>query len=162
MADRFDVSRDDASCRPDFGQADHNTGACVEAEAEEGQQVKTRTVTEYRVVSTRADQAPKVKRYRSMPAVRDRVGRLMSPEPWRFFGAALDRKRDADDLLCCTGGHGCGCGGETVREHYAAERAPLPVLESVRVEKRQVTVTAWEATDMPNITLAPEVEDRDD
>jgi len=106
--------------------------------------MKTRTVTVYRVISVRADGGRKVKSYQSMTAVQDRVGRLSSPEPWRFWGGNMERNREGDELVCCSG-YECGCGGQTLAQHCAEERAKLPALVSIAVEKRQVTRTSWEA-----------------
>jgi hypothetical protein len=119
-----------------------------------------RTVTEYRVLSKRQDTAVKDKRFRSLKAVRDRVGLLLSDEPWRFFGSAGERTRDGDGLYCCPGTqhYECGCGGLTVREHALAPRENLPPIEWVRVEKRQVTTTEWEARETPPLESAQAVD----
>ena len=107
---------------------------------------KIRTVTEWRVLSSRAGTV-KEKRYRTLRAVERRIGLLTSDEPWRFYGDKKTRDAEPNDYLCCGGGYPdrpCGCGGETYAEHAAKERAQYPPLEWVKVEKRLVTTTAWE------------------
>ncbi len=65
----------------------------------------SRTIIEYLVMSirivTRDDgtvvhQTTK-KHYRSLKAVDGRIGRLTSPEPWRYFGSMADRERSGDE-----------------------------------------------------------------
>lgn len=104
--------------------------------------MKVRTVTEYRVVSTRRVIDPEgreydqrtEKRYASLLRVRDRIGILTSDEPWRFFGSKEDRQRDGDESE----------GGLTLRQETAERRKDLPPIVSVTVQKRTVTRTTWE------------------
>lgn len=109
----------------------------------------TRTVWEYRVLSKRVGNDAKDKRYRSLKSVRTRIGLLTSPEPWRFYGDKRSRLKDADDYACCAGTvhDQCACGGLTMAEATAEKRALLPDVEWIRVEKRQITTTPWEASE---------------
>lgn len=112
--------------------------------------MKQRTCTEYLVVSTREGGIVTRKRYGSMKAVTDRIGRLTSDEPWRFYGSDADRQRDPDAYVCCAGTvyDECACGGDTVKEKAEAERAELPPVQSVVVKRRTVTRTTWEPIDV--------------
>lgn len=109
-----------------------------------------RTVTEYRVRSTR-DGTVSDKRYGSLKSVRDRIGRLTHPEPWRFWGSESDRQRGPDEYVCCGGTRydECNCGGKTLRQDTDDKRAELPPVDSIEVSKRTVTRTAWENMDAP-------------
>lgn len=94
---------------------------------------KTRTFTEWRVLSQRVGNPVTEKRYRSMKSVMKRIGLLTSPEPWRFYETFQSGDERVDD---------------DVRRESEERRAALPALESVRVESRQVTTTPWESTDL--------------
>jgi len=107
----------------------------------------TRTNTEYRVISTRAGGIVTDKRYHSLKAVNDRIGRLTSPEPWRFYGSARERQRAGDELACCYGRE-CGCDGLSLQEASDEKRKELPPIESIRVETRTVTRSKWTAVDI--------------
>ena len=128
--------------------------------------MKTRTVTEYRVTSTREGGHRKHKRYLSLAGVRDRIGILTSPEPWRFWGNEDDRERAASDFICCAGTRydQCDCGGLTLAEATAQRRAELPPLVSIRVQRRQVTRTAWEDVELEaaHLVVTPRRENNDD
>lgn len=112
---------------------------------------KDRTVTEYRLLIQRRGNNVKDFRARSLKAIEKRIGLLTSPEPWRFFNDASERAKDADDFVCCAGTRydECGCGGQTMREQAEALRANLPPIESLRVERRQITSTPWESCEAP-------------
>lgn len=103
---------------------------------------KDRTTTQYRVVSLREDGTKTVKTYAHLKAVKDRIGRLTSAEPWRFYGSDAERQRDGSDLECCDGRE-CGCGGQTVKEASDGQRSGLTPVVSVEVSTRRVTRTAW-------------------
>lgn len=115
--------------------------------------IRQRTVTEYRVISTRDGGIVSEKRYGSMGAVRDRIGRLTSREPWRFYGHEADRQRDGEELVCCLDNGECGCGGDTLRERADRERMALPALVSITVQRRTVTRTAWEEIERPAVPV---------
>jgi hypothetical protein len=61
---------------------------------------------------------------------------LLGPEGWRALG------KDPDAFMCCSG-HECGCGGETNREHFEAQREAIPKLIDAWIEVREVG--AWHA-----------------
>ena len=113
--------------------------------------MKQRTVTEYRLLVQRTGNAVKDTRSRSLKAVERRVGILMSPEPWRFYGDRETRQKGPDDYFCCAGTYHdqCGCGGATMREETEARRKDLPAIEWIRLQKRQVVITSWEPCDVP-------------
>lgn len=108
---------------------------------------KMRTVTEYRLLIQRTGNSRKDWRTRSLKSLANRIGLLTSPEPWRFYGSRDERERDGDELACCRG-EACGCGGLTVREQALAPRENLPQIESLYVEKRQITTTTWEPCEL--------------
>lgn len=105
-----------------------------------------RTIIEYRVISERDGCTPTVKKYRSVRGMQARLGRLTSPEPWRFWGSARDRQREGNSFYCCDG-YDCGCGGETLKQHCDAERKDLPPMKCISVDQRVMTTTAWSACD---------------
>jgi hypothetical protein len=106
--------------------------------------MKTRTVTEYRVLVQRQGNAISEVRYRLLKRVEKRIGLLTSDEPWRFYDDAYKRSRGPDDYACCDGDRcECGCGGLTMREATEERRSGLPPIEWIRVECRQITTTAW-------------------
>lgn len=106
---------------------------------------KAITYTEYRVLSSRVGYGVTDKRYRSLKHVNDRIGRLTSPEPWRFYGSEEDRQRSGDDYNCCAGTRydECSCGGFTVAQHAAEQRKGLPPIEWITVSSRLVTRHPW-------------------
>lgn len=108
---------------------------------------KAKVYTEYRVLSSRVGNGVTDKRYGSLKAVADRIGRLTSPEPWRFYGSASQRLRGPNDLACCAGTYHdeCSCGGYTIQQKSDEERRILPALEWVRVEVRTVVRSPWVA-----------------
>lgn len=108
---------------------------------------KAKVYTEYRVLSSRVGNGVTDKRYASLKAVADRIGRLTSPEPWRFYGSNSQRLRGPDDLACCAGTYHdqCNCGGLTMRQKSDDERRILPPLEWIRVEVRTVVRSPWVA-----------------
>lgn len=125
----------------------------------------SRTVTEYRVISTREGGVVSDKRYGSIGAVRDRIGRLTSPEPWRFYGCEADRQKAPDEYVCCAGTRydECNCGGDTMKSKADSERAQYPPIVSIKVQKRSVTRTAWEDAETPDIPVfVPERDDEED
>jgi hypothetical protein len=113
--------------------------------------VKTRTVTEYRLIITRAGNQVKDWRARSLKAVARRIGLLTHPEPWRFYADEYARAKGPDDYFCCAGTYHdqCGCGGTTMREETEAKRRDLPLIESIKMQTRRITYTAWESADAP-------------
>lgn len=56
---------------------------------------------------------------------------LLGSEPWRSYG------REPGDLVCCSG-HGCGCGGKTMKQRSDYERESMPALEYARLEQREI------------------------
>ena len=117
--------------------------------------MKTRIVTEYRLLVSRAGQV-KDWRARSMKAIVRRLGLLTSPEPWRFYGDRENRSKGPNDYHCCAGTYHdqCGCGGITMREQSEEIRKNLPPIESIRLEARQVVTTTWEARDVPPVVVS--------
>lgn len=107
---------------------------------------KPRTVTEYRLLIKRTGNAVKERRARSMKSIERHIGLLTSPEPWRFYGVGESSRKGPDDYVCCAGTYHdqCSCGGLTMREETEERRRNLPPIESIRVERRQITSTPWE------------------
>lgn len=86
--------------------------------------------TEFRVVWKRQGLPIKRKKY---PA-RSRAEKFMTifgSCPWLAFD------QDPDAFECCSG-HGCSCGGRTIRQAFAERYAEIPKLEWVRLEYRMV------------------------
>ena len=90
---------------------------------------------QYRVVWRRKDwNYSKKKVFNTLRGVRQFL-LILGPEPWK--GVEAFKNRDADELFCCSG-HECGCGGETIREHFTGRSAGIPPLQSLHVERRRV------------------------
>lgn len=86
---------------------------------------------EYRLVTKREGQDPRVRIYRTLKGAQRRL-LLYGPEPWLFWG------KGPDGLVCCDGWE-CGCGGDTYRERTAQIREHCPALECARIEQRRVS-----------------------
>lgn len=95
----------------------------------------TRVTIEHRITWKRVGNPPKSKRCARRSTV-ERFLALLGPEPWRAF------KREPDELFCCSG-HDCGCGGDTVRDHFLGERKDLPPIEWIKVDSRMVETSPW-------------------
>lgn len=88
---------------------------------------------EYRLITKREGQAPRVRIYRTMAGAQRRL-LLYGPEPWLFW------RKGPDDLVCCDGNAGmCGCGGDTYSERTSLIRSQCPPLEYARIEQRRVS-----------------------
>jgi len=83
---------------------------------------------EYRVVWKRNDLKQKTKKYTTLRGAK-RFMILLGDEPWKAFD------HDPEDYICCSGSD-CGCGGQTVRNHFL--RKDQPKIEFVRLEQREV------------------------
>lgn len=113
-----------------------------------------RTYTQYRVIWTRTfinsseeygdieNVVEKQKTYRSLNRAQRQVRILTSPEPWREWAP----NDGPDDYVCCSGGTHteCGCGGQTRAQATAEVREKLPPIDTIRIDSRRVTTTAWE------------------
>jgi hypothetical protein len=72
---------------------------------------------------------------------------LSGDEPWK--GHRDFENEDPDTRLCCSG-YECGCGGETIRDHFMAVRSKLPPLHGeVTIAVRTVCRSSWEAVVRP-------------
>ena len=95
------------------------------------------TRNEYSVVSQREGGRLKRKVYSTQRGAMRRLG-LFGDSPWESIGRA------PDELWCCDG-IACLCAGVTVRQQMLDDRARLPALLFVRLERREVG--EWAAYD---------------
>lgn len=90
---------------------------------------------EFRVVWKRAGCRRKERRF-ATPAAAERYVLLFGPEPWKAYGADPDQRPTR-----CLCPYECECESRTERERTEDERAKMPPLEYVRLERRPVG--AW-------------------
>jgi len=104
------------------------------------------TKYQYRVVSRRQDCATKYKVYATRKGAENRLGLLISDEPWKFLPLSVFNPThdDPDKPQCCDGWQ-CGCEGVTYREAAKELRDNLPPLVECWIEKRPVG--EWEPHD---------------
>lgn len=110
---------------------------------------RVRRFVQYQVSWKRKEWGMKSVRFGSYQQAYDKVMVMTSPEPWKHWGTASQRNRNADDYWCCAGGrfNDCSCGGWTVREEAEERRKQYPPLEWIRISRRVVTQSDWEQVD---------------
>ena len=89
---------------------------------------------EYRVRWKREGNREKQRRY-ARQSMADRFVGLFGPEPWTVYAPG----DTGDDYVCCPpGARDCACDGLTHKQKTDEDRATMPALEYVKIERREV------------------------